>query len=354
MQKVFTGNNSLENLNKELTNLSVSKLLFVHGNSFNKLPIKESIKLEVPFIEFTDFTPNPDIADAKKGLEIFNGENCNAILAIGGGSAMDVAKCIKYYSGKDIPIIAVPTTAGSGSEATQFAVIYENKVKQSIRDSKFIPDVVFLDGNCLKTLPIYQRKSALLDALCQAIESMWSVNSNDESKKYAVEAITSIVANYKAYIFEDDFESYPVIMKASFDAGRAINITQTTAAHAMAYKITTKYGFAHGHAVASSLPYIWEYMFLNMDKCIDSRGASYVEGVFDEIAKNLGQKSSNDAIKWFKDLMTELDMKLPETSERNDLDELVSSVNVTRLKNNPVEIDEEALRNLYSTIVAFK
>lgn len=354
MQKVFTGNDSLKELNKELTDLGVSKLLFVHGNSFNKLPIKESIKLEVPYIEFTDFTPNPDIADAKKGLELFTKEGCNAILAIGGGSAMDVAKCIKYYSEKDIPIIAVPTTAGSGSEATQFAVIYENKVKQSIRDSRFIPDIVFLDGNCLKTLPIYQRKSALLDALCQAIESMWSVNSNDESKKYAIDAIKAIVANYKAYIFDDDFESYPVIMKASFDAGRAINITQTTAAHAMAYKITTKYGFAHGHAVASSLPYIWEYMLANMDRCIDSRGAEYVEGVFETIATTLGQKSASGAICWFKDLMEELDMKLPETNVRGDLDELVSSVNVTRLKNNPVEIDEDALSKLYSTIVAFK
>ncbi len=343
-------NDCLRFLSEEINRLQIKKILFVHGNSFNHLPIKDSINIGVEYIEFTEFSPNPDILDVNKGLKIFTDESCDGILAIGGGSAMDVSKAIKYYSKKQVPFIAVPTTAGSGSEATRFAVIYENKVKMSLRDDSFIPDVTFLDGNVLKTLPSYQRKSAMLDALCQAIESIWSVNSSDESKEYAKSAIELIINNYRDYVFDDNPDSYTNIMWASNLAGKAINITQTTAAHAMAYKITAKYGFAHGHAVATGLPYIWKFMISNLKDCIDSRGSEYVREVFYDIASILGQNNPDDAINWFMSLLKELQMPNPEGTEE-DIEELVSSVNLTRLKNNPIELSKKALEKIYRDIL---
>lgn len=348
------GNGKLSLLNDVLTELEVSKLLFVHGKSYSKLQLDDLLDLKVDYVEFTEFTPNPDVVDINKGLDIFLKENCDAILVIGGGSAIDVAKTIKLYSGKDIPLIASPTTAGSGSEVTRYAAVYKDGVKQSLTDDKMIPDFYILDGNTIKSLPIYHKKASLMDALCQAIESMWSVNSNDISKGYSKDAIQEIMSLYKLYIYDNDFDVYPRIMAAANLAGKAISITQTTSAHAMSYKLTTMYGIAHGHAVMSCIPYIWDYMIDNLDKCIDPRGRDYVQGVFDEIADLLEVNTPKDAAEFLRRLYNELELDKPSTINENDINELASSVNLTRLRNNPVELDEEALTMLYRKIVTIK
>ena len=141
----------------------------------------------------------------------------------------------------------MPTTAGTGSEATRYAVIYYNDAKQSITSKSIIPSTVLMDPNALKTLPVYQRKATMCDALCHAIESFWSVNSNEESKKYSRAAIKGVLKNMQGY-FENTEEGNAGMLRAAYDAGKAINITQTTAGHAMCYKITSLFGCAHGHA----------------------------------------------------------------------------------------------------------
>ena len=96
------------------------------------------------------------------------------------------------------------------------------------------------------------------------------------------------MVNWRKYIFENDDEAAANIMLGANYGGRAINITATTAAHAMSYKITSLYKLPHGHAVAVCLPEIWEYMLGNMDKCIDCRGKAYLSGIFSEISKAMG------------------------------------------------------------------
>ena len=129
-------------------------------------------------------------------------------------SAMDVAKCIKLYADmdhsrsylqqtivpNDIRLIAVPTTAGTGSEATRYAVIYENGEKQSVSDDSCIPDAVVVDPSVLKSLPLYQKKATMMDALCHSIEACWSIHSSEESRQYSRTAIEQIVACKDAYL----------------------------------------------------------------------------------------------------------------------------------------------------------
>lgn len=211
--------------------------------------------VSVPIIRFSDFQPNPLYESVVKGVELFRQEGCNAILAVGGGSAIDVAKCIKLYSnlsgdGKNgewlnteilpnnLPFLAVPTTAGTGSEATRYAVIYYKGAKQSITSNSIVPNTVLLDPSVLKTLPLYQKKATMCDALCHAIESFWSVNSTDESKKYSLQAIAGVLDNMEGYLNNTDAGNAGMLMAAHI-AGKAINITQTTAGHAMCYKITS-------------------------------------------------------------------------------------------------------------------
>lgn len=368
MQQIIVKTESSANeLERLLEQYKCKKYLLVCGSSFDKLPIKEWFDaINVPCARFDKFTPNPLYEDVCKGVEIFKREGCDAIVAIGGGSSIDVAKCIKLFSAmrcdrdyfeqesvsSKTPLIAIPTTAGSGSEATRYAVIYHNYKKQSIANESIIPNAVILDHRALSTLPIYQKKCAMLDALCQGIESMWSLNSTDESKKYSESAIRAILENYRSYIFDNDEDAAERIMLAANCSGKAINITQTTAAHAMSYKLTSIYKIPHGHAVALCLPRIWEYMLEEDSVSSDSRGKEYVMTVFDEIARLFGERSVRKAIAHFDLLLRELEIVSPYSNDRiNDLCALTESVNAERLKNNPMILSNEAIYNLYSIIV---
>lgn len=343
------------------------KVLLVCDTSFPYLSIKADIEgMTVPYAVFDGFTPNPLYEDVSKGVDLFNAEGCDTILAVGGGSSMDVAKCIKLYSkmSKDtlyleqeyrdtgVRLVAIPTTAGTGSESTRYAVIYYDGKKQSVTHDSIVPDAAILEPKVLKTLPLYQKKCTMLDALCQGIESWWSVNSNDESKEYSRKAVSDIMKWWREYIFENTDEAAVHIMEAANYAGRAICITQTTAAHAFSYKITSMYKLPHGHAVAVCLPEIWEYMIGNMDKCIDSRGEGFLSGIFQEIAGALGAGSPEEAVQLFRSMMEEMQMQQPVSENREaDLEVLTTSVNPIRLRNNPVELDALHIKILYGNII---
>ena len=155
--------------------------------------------------------------------------------------------------------IAIPTTSGTGSESTSIAVIYYNGKKLSIDHGSLLPQITILDYNFLITLSDYQKKSTMLDSLCQAIESYWSIGATNDSKKYSKQCISLILKNYKDYI-ENKYGSYKEIIEASNYSGKAINISKTTAAHAMSYKITTMYNISHGHSVALCIIPIWKLL----------------------------------------------------------------------------------------------
>ena len=324
-------------------------------------------RLGVKVVRFSDFQPNPLYESVVKGVDVFLTEACDTIVAVGGGSAMDVAKCIKLYSNmdrsenylkqsivpNDTPFIAVPTTAGTGSEATRYAVIYYKGEKQSIADYSCIPPVVLFDTSVLETLPLYQKKATLMDAMCHSIESFWSVNSTDESKGYSREAIGLIIKNYKDYLAGDDSKN-ELMLKASHIAGKAINITQTTAGHAMSYKLTSLFRIAHGHAAALCIKGIWPFMVEHTGNCIDCRGEEYLKGTFAEIADAMGCSSVEEAISKFGNMVDELELPIPENVTDKDYEVLRNSVNPVRLKNNPVALSVEDIDVIYHGILGDK
>jgi alcohol dehydrogenase class IV len=299
-------------------------------------------------------------------VQFFKHYQCDIIVAVGGGSAIDVAKCIRvfaymnsdenYLTQKhihcDIRLIAVPTTAGTGSEATRFAVIYYNGEKQSVSDIDCIPSAVFFESAALKSLSEYQRKVTMLDALCHAIESYWSVNSTEESREYADEAIRMVFEHMEGYL-SNDVTGNNNMLKAANMAGKAINITQTTAGHAMSYKLTSMYGLAHGHAVALCVAKIFPYMVQHMERCIDRRGAGYLQDVFRHIAEAMGCSDVGSAILKFNSLLEILLLEIPMATEKQ-FSILKECVNTERLKNTPVQIDKEDIDELYHQILNYE
>lgn len=364
MQTIYKG---IGHLREALENSG--KVMLVCDSSFPYLNIKDEIEnMAVPYVVFDQFTPNPLYEDVCKGVELYQVAQCDTILAVGGGSSIDVAKCIKLYckmrkdrlyldqeyTDTGVKLIAIPTTAGTGSESTRYAVIYYDGKKQSVTHESIIPDVAILEPKVLKTLPLYQKKCTMLDALCQGIESWWSVNSTDESKTYSKKAVVTIMNWWKEYIFDNTDESAVHIMEAANYAGRAICITQTTAPHAFSYKITSLYQLPHGHAVAICLPPIWNYMIRNLNKCVDSRGQKYLEQVLADISTTIvGDNKSVDGITIFESILEELCIKNPISTDRDkELCALSSSVNPIRLNNNPVFLDKTAIYSLYNKIVS--
>jgi len=374
MQHIIQG---IDKLPEILKSIDCRKLFLVIDSSYPFLNIKEHIEsLELAKVKFSDFTPNPLYEDVCKGIELIKSEKCDAILAVGGGSSIDVAKCIKLaviaedgnnalipplvlkqlpVDGSRIPLIAIPTTAGTGSESTHNAVMYYQGSKQTVTNDEILPDFAILEPSVLKTLPLYQKKCTMMDALCQGIESFWSVNSTEESKRYAKQAILLILQNWQSYIFDNEPEAADRIMVAANYAGRAINISATTAAHAMSYKITSLYKLPHGHAVAVCLPEIWEYMLVNPDKCTDTRGKAFILDVFNQIASAMGVKTPNEAIALFRRMMTDMELMNPAAGNKDEeLKILSNSVNPIRLKNNPIPLDIPTITNIYTTILKLK
>jgi len=364
-QKIYDKENAYLYIEKILKENSASKPMLVCGRSFDSQAIKEYIySLNLEIIRFSNFRPNPDYDDVIKGVKLFKDKKCDFIISIGGGSAIDTAKCIKLFSGSDeninylkqeykynfIKHLAIPTTAGSGSECTRFSVLYYKGEKQSITHDGIIPDYVILDPKLLLNLPVYQKKSTMLDALCQAVESYWSVNSSAESKAYSKDSISLILQNLENALL-NDLIALKNIQKAAYLSGKAINITQTTAAHAMSYKLTSIYNLAHGHAVSLCLPYIWEYMINNLDKCIDPRGGVYLKNTFEELNKIFNAKNSQDCIYKFREIYDKLNLSSPKLNNKTELKILADSVNLQRLKNNPITLDKEIIKKIYNNIL---
>ena len=338
----------------------------VCDGAFDFLPVSKEIGgLSVPYVVFNGFTPNPTYEDMCRGVELFNREMCDVVLAIGGGSALDVAKCIKLYHNmeagenyleqeirpNDTEIIAVPTTAGTGSESTRFAVIYYKGEKQSVADESILPKFVILNSRLLNTHPEYHRKTTMLDALCHGIESFWSVNSTQESRGYSEKAIRMILENMGGYLMNTTAGNRAMLLASNF-AGRAINITQTTAGHAMCYKLTSLYGISHGHAAALCLPKVWCYMLDHMDQCIDPRGKEFLEERLEELSEILaGSREPGAGSEEFENIVSRLNLGAPGPARLEELKALAGSVNPVRLKNNPVRLSENALEGLYKKIV---
>lgn len=367
-QKYIAADESYAGLTEYIQENNLKKILLVCGNSLRSLRISAYFKkLEMEFgvkvSYFSDFSPNPLYESVAEGVRQFHKEKCDSIIAVGGGSAMDVAKCIKLYSNmkpdenylqqtivpNQIKFIAIPTTAGTGSEATRFAVIYYKGEKQSVSDCSCIPDAVLLDPSVLTTLPAYQKKATMMDALCHAIEAYWSINSTIESREYSTEAIKRILTSMDRYLANEQSGNAQMLQAANI-AGKAINITQTTAGHAMCYKLTTLYGITHGHAAALCVRELWPYMLEHIDNCVDPRGGEYLIRAFMELAKTMGGSSSKEGADEFRKIFDKLELYIPKSIE-NDFEVLKTSVNPVRLKNNPVRLDIDAIDMLYHRIL---
>ena len=201
-------------------------------------------------IHHSQINPNPTIEEAEKMLASVP-KNVTEIESIGGGSTIDVAKYVAWKLG--LPHHAIPTTAGSGSEVTKYAVFIVSGKKKTIEVP--LPTSYELRPELVVSCPAPVTMAAGLDALAHAIESTWSPKATEESKEYAQKAIKGITeCLWNSFNNPSDQRLRACMLEAANNAGKAINITKTSISHALSYPLTAKRGTPHGLATASTLP----------------------------------------------------------------------------------------------------
>lgn len=344
MQKVLRGRGSVGRVRELMEKLGITRPLVVGRSMVKYLPEG------VAEVVYGGYHPNPDWADCEGGRALYVEKGCDGIISIGGGSAMDTAKGVKAlllaedadkalrneFDGEGIPHIAIPATAGTGSEATPYAVVYVNNRKISVTHTCLIPEGVVLDSALLDTLPEYHKKACALDALSQGIESYWAKTADDDSRVQAYLAIIGLLDNIRGYLAGDP-NAATAMLESAYRSGKAIAVTRTTAPHAMSYMLTKTLGIAHGHACALTLPWLWEHM------CNDEA----VLPTMMELASCMRLGSELVGPKFLYGMLIDLGMEAPDKPSDEVFEKLVDSVNLERLGNHPVPLTREDLARIY-------
>jgi alcohol dehydrogenase class IV len=308
-------------------------------------------------VRFQEFSANPNLADVEAGLRLFHRSRPDLILAVGGGSVLDMAKLIGVLSAQDssprdivqgkekirtigVPVIAVPTTAGSGSEATHFAVVYCGATKYSLAHPSMQPVAALIDPELTYSLPPYITAVTGLDAFCQAVESMWSVRATAPSRAYARKAVELALAHLPAAVHQPSPQVRRHMCLASLLAGKAINLTKTTAPHALSYTMTSQFGVPHGHAVALTLgPILIHNSLVTAADVTPPASVAQVRESIAELTRVLGCRDAPAASQRITGLIESLGLatRLSAVGIRTaaDRQKIVDGVNPERLDNNP-------------------
>lgn len=293
--KILSGEFALENIPTELKMLNAKRPLFLSDETLKQIG---TLQIVLDAIEKQDFKvgkiytqipPDSDLELIKKIAKIYKEENCDSIIALGGGSVIDTAKGVRMVLsqeiedirnlmgaeiltyGKHIPFVAIPTTAGTGSEVTAVAVILEKlkQIKMEFISYNLLPDVAVIDFRMTKTLPKKIAASTGMDALCHAIEAYTCLQKNPMSDAYAISAIKLIGENLIESVEKGSKIARIAMANASMMAGVSFSNSMVGLVHAIGHALGGVCKVPHGNAMNILLPFCMKY---NMDKIREQYG----------------------------------------------------------------------------------
>jgi alcohol dehydrogenase class IV len=357
----------LENkLNSFIKKENIKNILVITGkksfnfSGFKKLAIYKNFKSIMNIL----YKKNeiPEIDELKFLIKKTNIINPDLIIALGGGCVIDYAKLInglhniknikkKIKSGtlklhsKKTKILAIPTTAGSGAEATKFSVVYIDKTKYSVDHNLLKPDFFSLVPKLTINSPKIFRASSGFDAIAQAIESIFSLKANAESLKFSLKSLTFSIKNFLKFVNAPNIKnSYRMLAAANF-SGMAINIARTNAPHALSYFFSSKFKIPHGIAVSIFFVEIINSYYQYTRKVKNKNLCKKFKFLFNSTnIKNI--KNFNILFaKFFYESGIEkyLNGILPKITLKK---KLKFHYNLDRLKNSPFQINKEFINNL--------
>lgn len=368
--KLLSGKNALENIAFELSDLEASKPLIITTKSMIKYGqlkiITDSLKqynIEIGSV-FQDIPQDSSIAIVNEIAQVYRDKQCDSILAVGGGSVIDTAKGVnmlvstntndlkdhmglEILTGKLKPLIVVPSTSGTGSEATLVSVISDisRNVKMEFISYNMLPDVAILDIRMTQSLPAKLTASTGIDALTHSIEAITGAQKNPLSRTFALTAIELIANNLKKVVQNGkDKEGRLALANASFMAGVAFSNSMVGIVHAIGHACGAVSGVAHSEAMTILLSHCME---LNLPLCQEdySRILLAFSGpeVYSQTPKSSrGQKCIDDIRSYILDLnkISGLPMKLRDVSVKKEDFEIIANtaINDGAAIVNPIEV----------------
>jgi len=372
VKKTLYGIGAIEEVGQRLKELGINKVLLVMDKELGKTSLRERLEgileeSEVEFLKYLEITsePSPELAD--KGAFLAKEGKVLGVLGVGGGSALDVAKAIsvlvtnpggaKDYIGLNlvkfpgIPTILVPTTAGTGSEATFTAVftMREERKKGGINSPFLYPQLAILDPELTLSLPPRITAYTGMDALTHAIESYTSRSSHFMSKPISLEAIDLIWNSIRDAVYNgEDIHPRAKMMKGSYLAGLGLAMAGVGAVHAMAYPLGAFFEIPHGLANAVMLPYVLSY---NLPGAIKGYGEiSYIMGSTTEDYKEAASELPSTIFELLEDIGLPTSLKELNVPKDAIPDMADMALTVSRpMANNPKPLSREELIDIYET-----
>ena len=345
---VYGGFGSIEHIETILNKEKVSNVIVftdkgVRGSSFFSTIIEKIENTKVNYNIIDDLATEPSYHDVEKVMEELDKYKSDFIIAVGGGSVMDIAKLCSIlkdasYTVKDllknpsqgskqIKSLMIPTTCGTGSEATcnSIVAVPEEGLKVGIVNNGLIPDYVILDPAMIEKLPKKLIASTGVDALAHCVECLTSKKANPFSDLYALAGGELIFNNIrKAYLNPDDMEAKTNMLMGAFYGGIAITSSGTTAVHALSYPLGGKYHIPHGISNAIMMSPVMEF---NKDACLE-QFSRMCDRLRPDISKNTPEEKAQYIIDEIKNIVevTEIPVSLKEFGvTMNDLDFLVDA-----------------------------
>ncbi len=370
---VDSGVDSLQSLAARVDAAGASHVFLVTGRaSFEAsgaVRILGALERNATVSRWSDFNPNTDVTDLWTGILAMRATGADAVVGVGGGSVMDMAKLLCAYreieteqdlheairsgtavESRTVPLMLAPTTSGSGSEATHFAVVYIGADKFSIAGSGLRADATALDPNLPISGSDHQRATSGMDAVCQAIESRWAVGSTSESRRDAESALQLLLGNLESFVNAPSIETSEAVQRGSHLAGRAIDVSKTTAAHALSYGITKRYGVDHGSAAALTLGHFIEDHASSEAVLQDAVDPAAHADAMAFILDALGAADGAAGRQRFVALLDRIGLPSTLTAvgyrSPDELVELASTVNAQRLGNNPAVYNSDDLQGV--------
>ena len=306
----------------------------------------------------------PTVEDVARGRAAAREAEPDVIVAVGGGAVLDLAKAMRARytvegtpGGRrlsaapgrelDVPLVALPTTAGTGAETTQFAVVYADGIKHSLDDPALRPEVAIVDPALTTSIGPRATAASGMDALAQGIESIWSVASTPRSRRPAARAVRLALGCLEPAVVDGTREARAGMSLAAHLSGTAINVTRTTACHAASYPMTVRHGIPHGHAVALTLPAMLEFNAgVTSDDVIDPGGVEAVRAKLGIVLDLLGVRDAAAGRRRLLDLLDRISLE-PTLADLGvaELDPIVAEgFNPQRAGNNPRRLTPEVLR----------
>lgn len=359
----------INDFNKLIQKEKFKKIFIISGknsfykssaNTFFRFPKKKILKIFFKKSKLPEFN---ELNIILKEIKIFNPD---IILAIGGGAVIDYAKIasiIDIDSTRDLkkklilyenisknkvyPLIAIPTTAGAGAEVTSNAVIFISNIKYSVENLLLIPDYFFLFPNLIFSNPFNLKSSAGFDAIAQGVESLISMKSNKSSILFAKKSLKLSLTNYLSFLKKPNKENSKNMLLASNLAGKAINISKTTAPHAVSYPFSSMFNIDHGHAVSLTLDKFLLFNFKNINHSKSKFNLleryKIIFKLFD--VTNIGEL--NNKIKFFKrEALLIDDYSKLGININQSMNKILNQINELRLKNNPIRLNRNDIREI--------